>query len=217
MSYNTDEKLDAYVRGIFLAEDDALTAAQQRAVAAGLPTIQVPPVVGRLLDILVRCVGAHRVLEIGTLGGYSAIWMARALPADGRLVSLEVSEKHAAVARENFQMAGVAERVEVRVGPAADTLPMLANELPFDFAFIDADKGNYPTYLDWSARLVRPGGLIVAHNVLRGGRVLDLANASEEVRATDHFNRVAAADPRLASIILPDYDGVFLATVLPRG
>jgi caffeoyl-CoA O-methyltransferase len=160
------------------------------------------------------------VLELGTLGGYSAIWMARALPADGRLISLEVNPHYAEVARANLARAGVAERVEVRVGQALDLLPAVTTEAPFDLAFIDADKVSYPAYLEWTVRLVRPGGLIVADNVLRGGAVIGPSPADEDARAIHEFNRRAAAHPRLDAIILPNRggrDGVLIAAVRAGG
>src|SRR5690349_5266200 len=159
----------AYIRDLFLAPDPQLEAALQRAAAAGLRSIQVPPELGRLLGILVQATGARRVLEIGTLGGYSAIHLARGLPADGRLISLELDERHAQVARENLSEAGLGDRAEVRVGAALDLLPALSADPPFDLAFIDADKESYPAYLEWCMRLVRPGGMIVVANVLSHG------------------------------------------------
>ena len=180
----------------------------------------VPQPLGRLLGILVRAVGARRVLELGTLGGYSAIWMARALPTDGRLISLEVNPHHAEVARANLARAGVAERVEVRVGQALDLLPAVTAEAPFDLVFIDADKVSYPAYLEWAVRLVRPGGLIVADNVLRGGAVIDPSPADVDARAIYEFNRRAAAHPRLDAIILPNRggrDGILIAAVRAGG
>ncbi len=196
------ERITAYIHDLFLPHDDVLDAALQRARAAGLRSIQVPPEVGRLLGMLARAAQARRILEIGTLGGYSAIHLARALPADGRLITLELDARHAEVARENLAAAGLAERAEVRLGRALDLLPRLADEEPFDVAFIDADKESYPAYLDWCLQLVRPGGLIVADNVLnrelvsgtRGGPI-------------DDMNRAAAADGRLEALILPVRDG----------
>jgi predicted O-methyltransferase YrrM len=208
--------VDAYIRGLFAPGDAVLDTALSRAQEAGLSAIQVPPELGRLLGILVLATGARRVLEIGALGGYSAIHLGRALPPGGRLVSLEVSAHHAAVARENLERAGLADRTEVRVGPALDLLPPLAAEEPFDFAFIDANKEAYPAYLDWCLRLVRPGGLIVADNVIRNGVVL--SPGDDEARAVDAMNRAAAANPRLQAIILPNRDGrdgVLIAVVLP--
>ncbi|MGH2409780.1 MAG: O-methyltransferase [Chloroflexota bacterium] len=196
-----------YIRDLFLAPDDQLDAALDRAQKAQLPAIQVPPEVGRLLTILARSVGARRILEIGALGGYSGIHLASALPEDGRLVSLEASATHAAIARENLAGAGLGNRSEVRLGRAIDLLPALASEERFDFAFIDADKPSYPAYLEWCLRLVRPGGMIVADNALFHGRVADPASADEGARAVDAMNRAAAANPRLDAIIVPNRDG----------
>ena len=210
------DTIDAYIRDLFIPDDDGLREALRGMERAGLPTIQVPAPLGRLLGILVRACGARRVLEIGTLGGYSAIWMARALPPGGRLVSLEADPRHAAVARANLDRAGVSDRVDVREGRALDLLPTLAGGSPFDFTFIDADKTSYPDYLDWALRLVRPGGLIIADNVLRDGAVVNPAAGDENVRAIDRFNRAAASNPRLDAIILPNRggrDGVLIATV----
>jgi predicted O-methyltransferase YrrM len=195
MSNESSQRTSAYIRDLFLPHDDVLEAALRRAREAGLRSIQVPAELGRLLGILARAVGARRILEIGTLGGYSAIHLARALPEDGRLITLELDPRHAEVARENLEAAGLSTRAEVRLGRALDVLPSLAAETPFDLAFIDADKETYPAYLDWCLRLVRPGGLIVADNVLRTGG------------AVDTMNRAAASDPRLEALILPMRDG----------
>ena len=205
----------SYIRDLFLAPDPQLEAALQRAAAAGLRSIQVPPELGRLLGILVRATGARRVLEIGTLGGYSAIHLARALPADGRLISLEIDERHAQVARENLSEAGLADRAEIRVGAALDLLPALGGDAPFDLAFIDADKGSYPAYLEWCLRLVRPGGMIVADNVLSRG-VVSPTDDDVDGQAIAAMNEAAARDPRLDAIIVPardGRDGVLLAAV----
>jgi predicted O-methyltransferase YrrM len=197
----------AYIRELFLAPDPLLETALRRAQEANLPAIQVPAETGKLLTILARLARARRILEIGALGGYSGIHLARALPDDGRLISLEFSPLHAEIARANLANAGLADRVEVRLGKAIDLLPALADEEPFDLAFIDADKPSYPAYLDWCLRLVHPGGLIVADNALSNGRVADSGNTDEGVRAIDTMNRAAAANPRLDAIILPNRDG----------
>jgi len=206
----------SYIRDLFLPPDPQLEAALQRAAAAGLRSIQVPPELGRLLGILVRATGARRVLEIGTLGGYSAIHLARALSADGRLISLELDERHAQVARENLSHAGLADRAEVRVGAALDLLPALTADAPFDLAFIDADKESYPAYLGWCMQLVRPGGTIVVDNVLSRRGVMPPAADDAAGRAIAAMNEAAARDPRLDAIIVPardGRDGVLLAVV----
>ena len=165
--------VDDYIIDLFLPDDAALAATLAASDAAGLPQIAVSPAQGKLLMLLARSMGARNILEIGTLGGYSTIWLARALPPDGRLITLEYSPMHAEVARGNIARAGLADRVEVRVGRAADSLPQLAAEGrgPFDLIFIDADKPGYVEYLHWSLRLSRPGTLIIADNVVRGGDV----------------------------------------------
>jgi len=202
-----NERIEAYIQDLFLEEDEALRQARERAQEAGMPGIHVPATLGALLAVLVRGNSAHKILEIGTLGGYSGIWMARALPPDGRIISLELSAKHADVARQNFQQAGVGNRVEVRVGPALETLPTLSHEAPFDLIFIDADKDNYPAYLDWAIKLSRPGTLIVGDNVLRGGAIIDPAPDDAGAQGIHEFNRRAATHPRLDAIILPNRDG----------
>lgn len=205
----------AYIRDLFLPPDPQLEAALKRAAAAGLRSIQIPPELGRLLTILVQAIGARRVLEIGTLGGYSAIHLARGLPADARLISLEIDDRHVQVARENLSEAGLADRAEVRVGAALSLLPALTAEAPFDLAFIDADKESYPAYLDWCLRLVRPGGMIVVDNVLSHGVMSSTANDAGG-RAIAAMNQTVARDPRLDAIIMPvrdGRDGVLLAVV----
>jgi predicted O-methyltransferase YrrM len=165
--------------------------------------------------------GARRILEIGTLGGYSAIWMARALPADGHLVSLEYSPRHADVASGNIARAGLVGTIEIRVGAAADTLPKLAAEgvEPFDMVFIDADKGGYPDYLDWALKLTRPGSLIVADNVVRGGAVADGLSTDPNVQGVRSYLEKVAADPRLEGTVMQTvgvkgYDGLSIARVV---
>jgi predicted O-methyltransferase YrrM len=213
--------LDAYIEERFAAEDEALRAARAAMAEHGLPAINVSPTAGKLLFLLARLVGARRILEIGTLGGYSAVWLARALPPDGRLVTLELSELHAAVARANLARAGLADRVEIRLGPALDSLAALAAEGagPFDLVFIDADKPPYPDYLEWALRLSRPGALIVADNVVQRGRVLSPESEGESARAMRRFNDLLSAHPRLDALILPlvrhEIDGLALALVRP--
>jgi predicted O-methyltransferase YrrM len=196
----TPENFGRYVGGLFAREDEALSAARAEMEREGLPKINVSASEGTLLHILARAVGARRILEIGTLGGYSATWLARALPEDGRLISLEIDEHHADVARRNLARAGLSEKVEVRVGPAAESLDTLAasGEDAFDLVFIDADKDGYPTYLEKSVPLVRAGGLIVADNVLQPA-VLD----PDADTGITRYNAALAARPDLVSIITP--------------
>ncbi|HEX9068669.1 MAG TPA: O-methyltransferase [Ktedonobacterales bacterium] len=199
------QRLDA----LFAPEDDALKAANAATQAHGMPEIQISPLQGKLLQVLAACAGAKRILEIGALGGYSGIWLARALPAGGRLISLELSESHAAVAREAFARAGVADRAEVRVGAATETLPTLAGEAPFDLVFIDADKRGYPAYLDWALKLSRPGTLIIADNAIRSGSALRDDNTDPDLRGLYEYNQRIASDPRLVSVAIPmDDDGL---------
>jgi caffeoyl-CoA O-methyltransferase len=221
---NTDDtrellrEIDGYVEGLFSPTDEVLEAALRDSRRAGLPEINVSPNEGRLLQLLVEIAGARRVLEIGTLGGYSAIHFARALPEDGTLISLEIDEHHAKVARNNVERAGLSEIVEVRVGDANELLAALVEdgEGPFDVTFIDADKEGYPAYLDWSLRLSRPGSLILGDNTIRGGSVLDPKDST--ARATQEFNERIAGDPRLSAILLPilreRIDGLTIARVL---
>jgi len=219
MSHETGSAIDTYIHALFLPRDDVLEAALRNAQAAGLRSIQVPPELGRLLGILAQATGARRVLEIGTLGGYSAIHLARALPADGRLISLELDERHAQVARENLAQAGLADRADVRVGAALDLLPALTADPPFDLAFIDADKESYPAYLEWCVQLVRPGGMIVVDNVLSRRGVIPPAADDADGRGIAAMNEAAARDPRLDAIIVPargGRDGVLLAVVLAK-
>ena len=208
---------ESYIRDLFIPDDPTVSGFEQEMEDAGLPRIQVPAELGKLLGVLVQATAARRILEIGTLGGYSAMWMARALPEDGRIVSLELEPRHAEFARGFLERAGVVHKVEIVVGPALETLPSLmerdAHE--FDLVFIDADKEGYPAYLDWAMRLVRPGGLIVADNVLRGGKVAEPGD-DPAMRAVDEFNRHIAASPLLDATILPNRsggDGVLIAVV----
>ncbi|CAL9426203.1 Catechol O-methyltransferase [Streptomyces sp. enrichment culture] len=201
--------------------DDALEAALRESDAAGLPPIAVSPLQGKLLQLLARLQGARRVLEIGTLGGYSTIWLGRALPADGRLVTLEYDPRHAEVAVRNIARAGLAEQVEVRVGPALESLPKLADEQPppFDLVFIDADKANNPHYVEWALRLTAAGSLIVLDNVVRGGRVADPDNGDADVLGTRAALEMFGTHPRLdatavQTVGVKDHDGFALARVV---
>lgn len=213
-------RVEAYIEGLFVPADAALEGALRGAVEGGLPEIQVSPGQGKLLSLLARLCGARRILELGTLGGYSTIWLARALPADGRLITLEYSPEHAAVARASLERAGLGAQVEVIVGAALETLPQLEarGEGPFDMVFIDADKMNYPAYLEWSLRLTRPGSLIVADNVVRGGAVLDPQPDDLSAIGARAFNAALAAEPRVEAIVMQQvgakgHDGLALALV----
>ena len=207
--------VDDYLDGLFAPPGDGLDEILATSEATGLPPMSVTPTQGRLLGILAAAVGARRALEVGTLGGYSAVWIARALPVDGWLVTLEIDPHHAEVARRNLAAAGVDRRVDVIVGAAADTLAEL--EPPFDFVFIDADKASTPVYLDHALRLARPGALIVVDNVVRGGAVLD-AEGDAAVQGVRRALGALARDPRLDATALQTvggkgWDGLAIARV----
>jgi predicted O-methyltransferase YrrM len=202
-----------YVADLFAPEDEILTDLRHEMSQAALPEICIDAEEGRLLQVLLRAVRARRVIELGTLGGYSAIWMARALPADGRLITLEREPDRAELARRYIARAGLSDRAEVRVGEAAELLKELASEGPFDAVFIDADKENYPRYLDWCTANVRRGGLVVADNAFKNGQVLDTATRDPEVTGIREFNRRVARDSRFTSIVVPTRDGVAIALV----
>ncbi|HEX7781128.1 MAG TPA: O-methyltransferase, partial [Vicinamibacterales bacterium] len=187
----------------------------------GLPAISVSPSQGKLLNVLARAIGARRILELGTLGGYSAIWLARALPPRGRLVTIEASAAHADVARANFERAGLTGVIDLRVGPALDVLPQLLAEGadPFDVIFIDADKPNYPKYLDATLRLSRTGSLIVTDNVVRHGDVIEEHSTDAMVQGARQFNAALASNPRVAATVVQTvgskgYDGFAIGIVL---
>ncbi|MGF1507615.1 MAG: O-methyltransferase [Chloroflexi bacterium] len=207
-----DEALLDYVRNLFAVEDDHLTRIRQRTEEEGLPTIGVRPEEGRMLQVLMAAVGARRVVEIGTLAGYSGTWIARALPDDGKLITFEADEHHAQVARQLFEEGGLAEKVDIHVGPALDHLRSIDETV--DAVFIDADKDSYPAYLAWAMDHVRPGGLITAHNAFMRGRVID-PDAQDEpgVRNMRAFNQTVARDERLTGMILPFGDGLTIAVV----
>ena len=208
--------VDKYVEELFSLNDPALQAALEASRAGGLPDISVSPAQGRWLQVLARGNGARRILEIGTLGGFSAICLARALPPDGRLITLEVDPSYAAVARANIARAGLADLASVVVGPALETLPTLTG--PFDFIFIDADKPSYTAYLSWALRLSRPGTLIVADNVVRQGAIIDAGSDDPRVQGMRRFLQALAEDTRVTATVLQtvgskSYDGFAVAVV----
>lgn len=210
-------RIDDYIEERFAPHDEALEAALRESRRAGLPQIQVSPNEAKLLQLLAEMVGARRILEVGTLGGYSAIHFGRALPEDGTLISLEIDEHHAEVARKNVERAGLSSKVEIRVGDARELLARITEnaEGPFDVVFIDADKEGYPEYLEWALKLARAGSLILGDNTIRSGSILDPRDYS--ARATSEFNERIAGDPRLSAILLPilreRVDGLTIARV----
>lgn len=212
--------VDRYFSDGLIPKDDALEAVLAATQAAGIPAINIEPNQGMLLQILARMCGARSILEIGTLGGYSTIWLGRALPPDGRLVTLEYEPRHAEVARANIARAGLDGIVEVRVGRAVETLPMLEAEGagPFDLIFIDADKPSNPDYFAWALRLSRPGGVIVIDNVVRDGRVVEAASGASDVLGVRRMIELIAAEPRVSATAIQTvgakgYDGFAIAIV----
>lgn len=206
------DSADDYLCALFAREDDALLALREEADRCGLPPISISPDAGRLLQVLLRAIGARNVLEVGTLGGYSAIWMARALPEGGRVTTLEADPTHASFARRQFVRAGVADRVELREGRALDLLPAL-DGARFDAVFLDADKEPLPIYFDWAIRLLRPGGLLLADNALWGGRVQDPSIDDAATRGVREFNRRLASDARVTGVVVPTHDGIAIGVV----
>jgi predicted O-methyltransferase YrrM len=220
MSENIWSAVDRYICGRVVPADPALDAALKASAAAGLPEISVTANQGKLLQMLARLSGARRILEFGTLGGYSTIWLARALPADGRLVTLECEAHHAKVARANIANAGVQNLVDLRVGPALDLLPQIEAEGigPFDFIFIDADKANMDRYFQWALKLSRPGSVIIADNVVRQGAVTDAASADVNVQGVRRFFDLAAKESRVTVTAIQTvgskgHDGFAMAVV----
>ncbi len=212
--------VDRYITDAIVPSDPALDAALADSEKAGLPSIQVAANQGKFLALLATIRGARSILELGTLGGYSTIWLARALPAGGRLITLEAEPKHAEVARANIARAGLADVVQVRLGRALDTLPLLREEGagPFDFVFIDADKVNIPEYFDWALKLTRPGSVIVVDNVVRKGAVIDGSTTDANVQGVRRFNQRLAQIPNVTATTLQTvgskgYDGFTLALV----
>jgi predicted O-methyltransferase YrrM len=213
-------EVDRYYANLLLPVDAALEAALRASYEAGLPPVNVSPQQGKMLMLLAQSRGAQSILEIGTLGGYSAIWLARALAGKGRVVTLEANPNHADVARINIANAGLAEMVDLRVGKALDTLPQLASEGlgPFDLIFIDADKANNTSYFEWSLKLSRRGTLIIADNVVRDGTVIDSASEDPSVQGIRRFNERVAAEPRVSATAIQTvgskgYDGFVIALV----
>ena len=220
MSQQTWTAVDHYLDDVLVGHDAARDAALRESAEAALPPINVAPTQGKLLNLLARSIGARSILEIGTLGGYSTIWLARALPADGRLITLEIDRRHAEVARANIARAGLEQRVEVRVGRALDALAQLGEQAagPFDLFFIDADKPNIPAYFSWALRLSRPGSLIVVDNVVRDGAVIEADSADASVQGVRRLNELMASEPRVAATVIQTvgvkgYDGFALALV----
>ena len=213
----TPHDVDAFLDSTVVGDDPVLTAAVQASEEAGLPSIAVSAQQGKFLSLLAAAMGARRILEIGTLGGFSTIWLARGAGPQGRVVTLEYEPKHAEVARANVERAGLTDRVEVIVGAALDTLPTVTGG-PFDLVFIDADKENYPSYLEWAVKLTRPGSVIVADNVIREGEVLRPTSADGAAQAVQQTLRKMGEHPRLDTAVIQTvgakrWDGFALALV----
>jgi len=220
MTQETWTAVDNYINGLFVPADDALDAALKASSEAGLPNIQVAPNQGKLISILAQSIGAKSILEIGTLGGYSTIWLARALPADGKLISLEIDPKHAEVARANVARAGLASKVDIRLGKGIDSLPKIAAEgHVFDFVFIDADKPSNADYFEWALKLTHKGSLIITDNVVRGGGVADPNSSDDNVKGVHRFNKRIAPETRVITTEVQTvggkgYDGFAISLVV---
>jgi predicted O-methyltransferase YrrM len=221
MSQELWTAVDQYINNIAIGGDPALEAASEAAVAARLPPISVTPAHGKLLHLMARAQGARRILEIGTLAGYSTIWLARAIPAGGRVVTLEANPMHADIARANLTRAGVADRVDIRLGKALETLPRLAEEKqgPFDFAFIDADRTNLTEYFDWAVRLAHAGSVIIVDNVVRKGGVIDASSEDANIKGVRRFAERLSSDSRVTATMVQTvsakgYDGFAMALVI---
>src|SRR5258705_6178755 len=220
MNQQIFESVDQYINDLLVEEDEALIATEVSIVESGIPSISISPNQGKFLHILAKLCGAKKILEVGTLAGYSTIWLARALPKDGRLITLEFDPKHAAVAQKNITHAGLDTVVEIRIGKAMDTLPQLEKENagPFDLIFIDADKSPYTEYFQWALKLSRPGTLIIADNVIREGKVLDPNSTDEMVKGVQRFNNVLAKNKDVTATIIQtvgtkEHDGMAIAIV----
>jgi predicted O-methyltransferase YrrM len=212
--------VDTYIKDKMVPADPVLTQALQNAKDAELPPIAVSPTQGKQLHLMARMCGARKILEIGTLGGYSTIWLARALPASGRIITLELDPKHAAVARKNFALAGVANLIELRLGSGLESLPKLAAEGlgPFDLIFVDADKGNIPGYFEWALKLSRPGTVIIVDNIIRDGQVIDAKSGDPNIQGVRGFNEMLAKESRVSATEIQTvgekgYDGFALVLV----
>jgi predicted O-methyltransferase YrrM len=221
MSQDLWTSVDDYINSIAVGTDAALDAAAASAAAAKLPPISVTPAHGKLLHLMVRAQGATRILEVGTLAGYSTIWLARAVPPGGRVITLEANATHADIARANVERAGLSGRIEIRLGNALDTLPQLASEKqpPFDFTFIDADRPNLADYFDWAVRLSHPGSVIVVDNVVRKGGVIDASSDDPNIKGVRRFNDRLKDDTRVSATMVQTvsakgYDGFAMALVL---
>jgi len=213
-------EVDRFIAGLFVDPDPALDAAMKASAAAGLPSIEVSPPHGKLLMLLARSIKARRILEVGTLGGYSTIWLARALPSDGRLITLEADRKHADVARKNIAEAGFAAIVDIRIGPALDSLSKIEAERAgaFDLVFLDADKPNNPAYFAWALKLTRPGSLIIADNVVRYGAVIDMAGKDANAKGGESFLKMMSEEKRVSATAIQTvgvkgHDGFAIALV----
>lgn len=218
---DTWTEVDAYLERALDLADETLTRTAADAARAGLPDISITATQGKLLQLLTESVGAQSVLEIGTLGGYSTIWLGRGIPEDGKLITLEIDPNHAAVARRNLARAGLGSKCEVRVGPALELLPALEHQppAPYDLVFIDADKPSIPAYFRWALRLTRPGSLIVVDNVIRRGAVVDGTSTDPAVQGVRQFLELLAAEPRVSATVLQTvgrkgHDGLAVALVV---
>jgi caffeoyl-CoA O-methyltransferase len=214
------EKVDNYISELLGTEDKALRSATSLIESKKIPNASISANQGKFLQILALACNAKRVLELGTLGGYSTIWLANALPADGKVISIEFDPAHAEVAKANFENAGLSSKVEIRVGKALDILPQIENEQhePFDMIFIDADKPPYTEYFEWAIRLGRPGSVIVADNVIRNGKVLDTETTDEKVQGVQRLNKMLASCTAVTATILQtvgvkEYDGMVVAVI----
>jgi caffeoyl-CoA O-methyltransferase len=215
VTYN--DRLSEYIERQFAHEDEVLRWIRKECQEQGLPSITISAEEGAFLQFLVAASHAKRVVEIGTLGGYSGTWIARALPDDGRLYTLEVDEHHAEVARASFERAGVSPKIELLEGEADSTLPGLVENGPYDLVFIDADKGSYPAYLDWALQNLRLGGMLAAHNAFGlGGKIVDPDNHERSIKVIREFNQRLADEPNVAATIFPAGDGMAIAVLLGR-